>query len=94
MTFSKLHVLQLLRCLHTESTLRWADPQLLARINQAITDSALMDLDGTRLDRQLEKVLVNEDDSLAYVVVNNIYRMVAGQAVRLSQLEQTQGVDE
>ena len=93
MTFPELQILRLLRCLHTDSSLRWADPRLLARINQAIADGTLMDLEGTRPNRRLEKVLVNEDDSFAYVVVNNIYRMVAGQAIRLSQLEQGKGVN-
>ncbi len=93
MTFSELQTLPLLRCLHTGSSLRWADPQLLARINQAIANGVLVDLDGTRLNRRLEKVLVNEDGSLAYVVDHNIYRMVAGQAVPMNQLEQTQGGD-
>ena len=93
MTLSEPHVLRLLRCLHTGSSLRWADAQLLAHLNQAIVDGTLTDLEGTVLDQRLEKVLVNEDRSFAYVVVNNIYRLVAGQAIPLGRGERTRGIN-
>ena len=81
-----MELLYLLRCPETRSRLQPARRQLIVALNEAIARRRLHDRLGRLVTRRLENVLINEDESFAYPVFDEIINLLADEAIPLDQL--------
>ena len=80
-------LLSRLRCTITRSPLNVADSPLLEKINGAIEAGYLTNRLGELLMRPLDEALVNEDESFAWPIYDDIVVLVSDEAIELSQLD-------
>ena len=78
--------LKILRCPVSGSSLEPAGPELLMRVNAAITGGHLKDRFGDPVTKLIEDGLVNEDRSLLLVVDDGIPNLIADEAIPLKQI--------
>ena len=78
--------LKILRCPVSGSSLEPAGPELLMRVNAAITEGHIKNRFGDPVTRLVEDGLVNEDRSLLLVVEDGIPSLIADEAIPLEQL--------
>lgn len=81
------HTLAMLRCPNDRSTLRLAEPALLARVNVAIAAGRLRNQAGATVTRALGGGLVRAAGDLLYPIVDQIPVMLYDEAIPLAQLE-------
>ena len=76
-------LLELIRCPATHSRLGFASNELVERLNRLVEVGELMDQQGSVIEIPFSTGLVNEDESLFFVVRGGIVRLVAGEAIKL-----------
>jgi uncharacterized protein YbaR (Trm112 family) len=79
-------LLEILVCPETKQTLRVADEQTLARVNQAVEGGSLVNQGGDRVKDRIEEGLVREDGMVLYPVKDDIPIMLLDEAIRLETL--------
>lgn len=79
--------LAMLRCPQNRSTLRAAEPALVARLNVAIAAGRLRNQAGVRVERPIDGGLVRAAGDLVYPIVDQIPVMLCDEAIPLAQLE-------
>jgi len=80
-------LLNILRCPVTHKALSVARRETLGRVNAAIADGRISNLDGLVVSEPLAEALVTDDDKLLYPVANGIPVLLEGESIRLAQLE-------
>jgi uncharacterized protein YbaR (Trm112 family) len=78
--------LQMLRCPLSRSPLSLADKQLLARVQQAVSQRKIKTRAGDTVTRLPDGGLINQDGSLLYPIYNGIPTLIADEAIPLEQL--------
>ena len=78
--------LKILRCPVSGSPLSPAEPELLDRINAAISGGAIKNRFGDKVTKRVSDGLVNQDRSLLLVVDDGIPSLIADEAIPLDQL--------
>lgn len=81
-------LLALLRCPATRSALTEASPELLTRVNAAISAGKLVTHAGGVIDGPIEAALVNADQSWLYPVYNRAVNFLRDDAIPLAQLKE------
>ena len=66
-------------------TLAW--PELLKKINTAISDGKLVNRDGAELSGSLDEALITDDGKIMYPVNDGIPVLLEGESVALNQLD-------
>ena len=79
-------LLEILVCPETKQELKFADADLLARLNQAIVGGSLTNQGGGRVKDRIEEGLIREDGMLLYAVRDGIPVMLLDEAIRLDSL--------
>jgi len=79
-------LLEILVCPETKQTLRVADQETLARVNQAVESGNLVNQGGDRVKDRIEEGLVREDGMVLYPVKEDIPIMLLDEAIRLETL--------
>jgi len=79
-------LLAILRCPNDRSTLRRAEPDVVARLNEAVRVGRLRNRAGEVVGKLLEGGLVRERGDLLYPVVEQIPVMLHDEAIPLDQL--------
>lgn len=80
-------LLRILICPDNGSRLTRGEQGLVDRLNQAITAKRLKNKAGRSLEALLSGVLVREDQTVVYPIVDDIPLMLADEAIPLAQLE-------
>jgi len=80
-------LLRILICPDNGSRLTRGEQGLVDRLNQAITAKRLKNKAGRSLEAPLSGVLVREDQTVVYPIVDDIPLMLADEAIPLAQLE-------
>ncbi|MFQ5546738.1 MAG: Trm112 family protein [Woeseia sp.] len=80
-------LLSILCCPVTHKGLNLARPELLNKINGAISDGKLANRDGATLSGTVEEALVTDDGKIMYPVDDGIPVLLEGESVALSQLD-------
>ena len=79
-------LLEILVCPETKQTLKVADQETLARVNQAVDSGSLTNQGGDRVKDRIEEGLVREDGMVLYPVKDDIPVMLLDEAIRLETL--------
>jgi uncharacterized protein YbaR (Trm112 family) len=79
-------LLEILVCPETKQTLKVAEQETLARVNQAVENGSLMNEGGDRVKDRIEEGLVREDGLVLYPVKDDIPVMLLDEAIRLETL--------
>ena len=79
-------LLSILCCPVTHKGLSPARPELLEKINSAISEGTLVNRDGTQLSEALDEALITDDGKMMYPVNDGIPVLLEGESVALSQL--------
>jgi uncharacterized protein YbaR (Trm112 family) len=79
-------LLEILVCPETKQTLKVADAEILARVNQAIDGIGLKSQGGDCVKDRIEEGLVREDGKVLYPVRDDIPVMLLDEAIRLDTL--------
>jgi len=80
-------LLSILCCPVTHKGLSLARPELLDKINTAISAGKLVNHDGTELSSSLAEALVTDDGKIMYPVNDGIPVLLESESVGLSQLD-------
>lgn len=80
-------LLSILCCPVTHKSLALAKPDLLKRINSAISEAKLVNRDGATLSGTLEEALITDDGKILYPVNDGIPVLLEGESVSLNQLD-------
>ncbi len=80
-------LLSILCCPVTHKGLSLARPELLKKINTAISDGKLVTHDGAALSEALDEALITDDGKIMYPVNDGIPVLLEGESVGLSQLD-------
>ncbi|MFQ6005388.1 MAG: Trm112 family protein [Woeseia sp.] len=80
-------LLSILCCPVTHKGLSLARPELLNKINGAISDGRLVNRDGATLSESVDEALVTDDGKIMYPVDDGIPILLEGESVALSQLD-------
>ncbi len=80
-------LLSILCCPVTHKGLSLARPELLKKINAAISAGRLVNHDGTELSSSLAEALVTDDGKIMYPVNDGIPVLLESESVGLSQLD-------
>jgi uncharacterized protein YbaR (Trm112 family) len=75
-----------LRCPESRQTLKYAEAQVVAKLNESITSGALRNRADQVLDRKLDAGLIREDGSLLYPVIDQIPILIIDEAIELHQV--------
>ncbi|MEL6180403.1 MAG: hypothetical protein AAFS10_15700 [Myxococcota bacterium] len=81
-----LTLFERLRCPVTQQRLSTADPELIARLNEAIQAGTLTQSNGTPIREPLQGGLVREDGTLLYPLRRTLPVMLLAEAVPLDGL--------
>ena len=68
----KQQFIELLRCPETRGRLSAAEPELVARLNQAIAAGTLKNKAGQSVSKSLDGGLIREDGAVLYPIQNDI----------------------
>ena len=79
-------LLDILVCPETKQTLRMAEVETLAQVNQAVEGGYLRNQGGDRVKDQIDEGLVREDGKVLYPVRDDIPVMLLDEAIRLDSL--------
>jgi uncharacterized protein YbaR (Trm112 family) len=79
-------LLDILVCPETKQTLRMAEVETLAQVNQAVEGGYLRNQGGDRVKDRIEEGLVREDGKVLYPVRDDIPVMLLDEAIRLDSL--------
>ena len=82
-------LLKILRCPKGLSPLTLANPQILERVNRAISAGRIVNFEGVRVQQRLESALINESGELLYPIFQQIPALLPGEAIPLNQLGDT-----
>ena len=80
-------LLSILCCPVTHKGLTLARPELLKKINMAISDGKLVNRDGAELSGSLDEALITDDGKIMYPVDDGIPVLLEGESVGLNQLD-------
>ena len=80
-------LLSILCCPVTHKGLNLARPELMKKINAAISDGRLVNRDGAELSESLDEALVTDDGKIMYPVNDGIPVLLEGESVGLNQLD-------
>ncbi len=80
-------LLSILCCPVTHKGLSLARPELLKKINMAISDGKLVNRDGAELSGSLDEALITDDGKIMYPVADGIPVLLEGESVGLNQLD-------
>ncbi len=80
-------LLSILCCPVTHKGLSVARPELLKKINMAISDGKLVNRDGAELSGSLDEALITDDGKIMYPVDDGIPVLLEGESVGLNQLD-------
>lgn len=80
-------LLSILCCPVTHKSLILADKQLLATVNDAISEGRLQNRDGKSLCEALREALVTDDGKILYPVSDGIPVLLEGESIALDNLE-------
>lgn len=79
-------LLAILRCPNDRTSLRRAEPDVVARLNEAMRAGRLRNRAGTLVTKPLDGALIREAGDVAYPVVDQIPVMLHDEAIPLDQL--------
>lgn len=79
-------LLKLLVCPENKTALTEADPQLLEKVNAAVTNGTLKNRAGEMVPDPVEAGLVREDGKYLYIIRDDIPVMLIDEAIPLEQL--------
>lgn len=79
-------LLEILVCPETKQTLRMAEVETLAQVNQAVEGGYLRNQGGDRVKDRIEEGLVRADGKVLYPVRDDIPVMLLDEAIRLDSL--------
>lgn len=79
-------LLEMLRCPQDHSALSRADPDVVAKANQAIAAGRLTNIAGQKLEKEIDAGLMRAAGDVMYPVVDEIPVMLPDEAIELSQL--------
>jgi len=79
-------LLEILVCPETKQTLRVAEVETLAQVNQAVEGGYLRNQGGDRVKDRIDEGLVREDGKVLYPVRDDIPVMLLDEAIRLDSL--------
>lgn len=80
-------LLSILCCPVTHKGLSLARPDLLKKINTAISDGRLVNRDGAELSGSVDEALITDDGKIMYPVNDGIPVLLESESVGLSQLD-------
>lgn len=80
-------LLSILCCPVTHKGLSPARPDLLKKINTAISDGKLVNRDGAELSGSVDEALITDDGKIMYPVNDGIPVLLEGESVGLNQLD-------
>ncbi len=80
-------LLSILCCPVTHKGLSLARPDLLKKINTAISDGRLVNRDGAELSGSVDEALITDDGKIMYPVNEGIPVLLEGESVGLNQLD-------
>ena len=80
-------LLSILCCPVTHKGLSLARPELLKKINTAISDGKLVNRDGAELSGSVDEALITDDGKIMYPVNDGIPVLLEGESVGLNQLD-------
>jgi len=80
-------LLSILCCPVTHKGLSLARPDLLKKINTAISDGRLVNRDGAELSGSVDEALITDDGKIMYPVNDGIPVLLEGESVGLNQLD-------
>ncbi len=80
-------LLAILCCPVTHKGLLLARPELLKKINSAISNGKLVNRDGAELRESLDEALVTDDGKIMYPINEGIPVLLEGESVGLNQLD-------
>ncbi len=80
-------LLSILCCPVTHKGLSLARPELLKKINTAISDGKLVNRDGAELSGSVDEALITDDGKIMYPVNDCIPVLLEGESVGLNQLD-------
>jgi uncharacterized protein YbaR (Trm112 family) len=79
-------LLQFLRCPEDHSSLQLADPELTARLNEAIRRGELIDRNGGQVSRQIDGGLIRAAGDMIYPIIDQIPVLLIEEAIPLGQI--------
>jgi uncharacterized protein YbaR (Trm112 family) len=79
-------LLEILVCPETHQPVRLADEELIQRINSAIASGQLKNRAGETLTESIQGGLVREDGAYLYPIIEDIPRMLIGEAIPLDRI--------
>ncbi len=80
-------LLSILCCPVTHKGLLLARPELLKKINTAISSGKLVNRDGAELSESLDEALVTDDGKIMYPINDGIPVLLEAESVGLNQLD-------
>ena len=80
-------LLSILCCPVTHKGLSLAKADLLARVNEAIGNGILQNIDGQAVSGALKEALVTDDGKILYPINDGIPVLLEGESVTLEQLD-------
>ncbi|MBB3209892.1 uncharacterized protein YbaR (Trm112 family) [Rhodopirellula rubra] len=79
-------ILPILRCPFGGDSLVLAEPELVERVNEAISAGAARDQLGTRVETPIDAGMVNSAKDRLYPVRENIATLIADSAIQIKDL--------
>ena len=80
-------LLNILRCPVTHKGLSLARRDTLGRLNEAIADGQVSNLDGVVLAEPVTEAIVTDDGKLLYPIIGSFPVLLEGESIRMDQLE-------
>ena len=80
-------LLSILCCPITHKELSVAGRELLAKVNNAVSEGKLLNRGGATLSEQLSEALVTDDGKILYPVDEGIPVLLEGESIMLDQLD-------
>ena len=77
---------EILVCPATQQALSMAEPELVDRVNSAIKAQKLRNKAGDLVQTLVDQLLIREDRTLAYAVIDSIPHMITEHAILLEEV--------